>query len=308
MPLERLKQNNLSQRQPMKNKSNTKVEVTIGISAYNEAANIGHIIKDILSQRQINFTLNKIIIISDGSTDKTVDQVKLIQDYRIQVVAGNKNLGQTARINQLMCLSMTNILIFLDSDIILDDQSALTKLINPFYLNPKVALVGGNPNSVGKYNFLTQSWLVTKNAYTYIRQHINNGNNVFGCMGGMLAIAKPLYRQLSIPRNIFAWDSFLYFSCLKHGYKFVNAKNAQSLHPLIYTLSAHINRSRRHNKSTFELKPYFGNLIDKEFYIPRRLFLEATLKQFLKYPIHTIFIYSLNIYSRLLTKYDVKTK
>ena len=55
-----------------------KPTVTIGIPAYNESANIGRLINDVLGQKQNHFRLAKIIVVSDCSSDATVSIVKKI--------------------------------------------------------------------------------------------------------------------------------------------------------------------------------------------------------------------------------------
>ena len=50
--------------------------VTVALSAFNEETNIGNFIASVLKQKEENFVLEKILIISDGSTDKTAEIVK----------------------------------------------------------------------------------------------------------------------------------------------------------------------------------------------------------------------------------------
>ena len=49
-----------------------KLTVTIGIPAYNEEANVRNLLVSLLAQKETNFKLQEIIVVSDGSTDKTV--------------------------------------------------------------------------------------------------------------------------------------------------------------------------------------------------------------------------------------------
>jgi len=47
------------------------MKITIGIPAYNEEKNIGNLLNDILNQKLEHNILEKILVISDNSTDKT---------------------------------------------------------------------------------------------------------------------------------------------------------------------------------------------------------------------------------------------
>src|SRR3989344_7739108 len=104
-------------------------------------------------------------------------------------------------------------------------------------------------------------------------------------MGGILAIHKKLYSTTTIPPDVVADDSFLYLRCTSKVHEFVNVRKAQALHPFPATIQSHISRGRRFSTTRSQLKKYFGYLVDKEFYIPRSLFLKAVIVQALKYPL-----------------------
>lgn len=57
-----------------------KLTVTIGIPAYNEEQNIGHLLVNIFNQSTSIAILDEIIIVSDGSTDNTIKAIKKITD------------------------------------------------------------------------------------------------------------------------------------------------------------------------------------------------------------------------------------
>ena len=69
----------------MKSKQNL-TTITIGISAYNEVANIKALLQTLLAQRANNFLLEKIIVISDQSTDDTASEVNSVLNPRIKFI------------------------------------------------------------------------------------------------------------------------------------------------------------------------------------------------------------------------------
>lgn len=281
-----------------------KLTVTIGIPAYNEEASIGYLLQSIIGQKQGIFTIKRIVIALDGGTDKTANEIGLIKDKRIKVLQNKKNMGRIFCRNQIIAQSNTDVLVFLDADGVLESSSTLEKLIEPIAKNSKIGLVGGNPYSVGSDNSLNRGLTLARETYNEARYAVRGGNNIFGCMGGILAIAKPVYKNLIIPNNISADDSFIYFTCINKGYSFKNVKEARAIHKFPKDVMAHIRRAKRHSKSTMELKQYFGDLVDREFYIPRNIFVKAAMRQFLKDPIHTVFIYSVNSFARYLARHE----
>lgn len=279
-----------------------RLTVTIGIPSYNEGKTIREMLTSLLKQKEIGFEIKKIFVVSDGSKDNTVEEASLIENSKIKVINSKKNKGQIFRWNQIIRLTETDILVFLDADEFFQSELSLKKLIDEFNFSPNVALVGGNPYSVDDGSFLAKCQRLTKEAYTDLRYKIREGHNIFGCMGGMIAISKKLYKGLVIPSGIWANDSFIYLTCITRGYIFRNAKDAKIAHYLSYNLKSHIKRNERHAQSHYELKKYFGNLVDKEFKIPKILYFKAVLKQTLKYPVHSLFIFVVNSYSRYLAR------
>ena len=70
-----------------------KPTVTIGIPAYNEEANIKNLLDSILSQIQNNFIIDEIIVVSDGSSDKTADIVRSLNNSLINLIEDKERLG-----------------------------------------------------------------------------------------------------------------------------------------------------------------------------------------------------------------------
>ncbi len=99
--------------------------VTVGIPAYNEERNIREILEGILAQEEDGFRIEKIIVASDGSTDKTADIVRSFRDPRIQLIAGRENRGQNYRQNQIIDHTNSDILVLFNADIIIGDGCAV---------------------------------------------------------------------------------------------------------------------------------------------------------------------------------------
>jgi glycosyltransferase involved in cell wall biosynthesis len=60
--------------------------VTIGIPAFNEEANIAHVVQAMLNQNEDGFVIDKIIVASDGSSDATAAIVRSIKDERLVLI------------------------------------------------------------------------------------------------------------------------------------------------------------------------------------------------------------------------------
>jgi len=283
----------------MKNK---KLTLTIGIPAFNEEHGIAALLRSIVSQRQVSYEISAIVLISDGSTDHTVSEAKSVNNAKIVVINDKRRLGRIARRNELLRMSKSDILLFLDGDGYIENDDSVEHIITQFIKDKTLLLAGGNPYSIGDGSFFSKCLSLTRDAYLDMRYKINNGNNIYGCFGSMLAMRKPLYESLSIPTDIDADDAFIYLTNIVQGNKYINVKNARVIHHFPKTVSAHIKRNKRHIEAMPELKRYFAStLVDQEYNIPENLYLKSTFKQFIKYPIHAICIFLINFYISNLT-------
>ena len=169
----------------MKNKST----VSIGIPAFNEEANIGFLLKDLLKQNQKNFVFHQIIISSDGSTDKTIETAKKASASFIQkegqeviLIDNKERKGRAVRQNQIMERSASDILVLLDADILIKDKNFIEKIIKPV-LNKKADLTSVSVQELPPENFLERILKISMEFKKFIFENYKNGNNLYTCHG-----------------------------------------------------------------------------------------------------------------------------
>ena len=87
--------------------------ISVLLSVYNDDENIKKSVDSILSQSYKNIEL---LVIDDGSTDKTYEILNGINDGRLKIFRNKKNLGLTKCLNILIKKSQGKILARQDSD------------------------------------------------------------------------------------------------------------------------------------------------------------------------------------------------
>ena len=90
---------------------NNKPTLTIGIPAYNEEGNIEKIIKSLFLQKEYNFELQKILVVSDSSTDNTNTILKTIKHTKFEYMIMNKRSGQPNVQNEIIKKSNSDLLL-----------------------------------------------------------------------------------------------------------------------------------------------------------------------------------------------------
>jgi len=110
------------------------------MAAYNAETYISESIKSILTQTFDDFEL---LIVNDGSTDRTIDIIKEFTDPRIRVLSNKKNEGLVYTRNVCLKEAKGTYIAVLDSDdIAIPDR--LAQQYNFFITNPEFALCGGH--------------------------------------------------------------------------------------------------------------------------------------------------------------------
>ncbi len=270
------------------------------VCAYNEAANIAAHLKSVISQVEKGFALTKILVISDGSTDETVKLVNSIKNPKIEVWNFQNRAGKSSRLNQLYRYVTTDILVQSDADVILAHSQVINQLIKSLMTRKSAAMCGGYPTPLPPVTFTESAINKTVEIYQEFRRNIRGGHNLFSADGRLLAYKKTFIRNLTIPHGMIANDAYTYLACLAQGFTYRFVPEAVVFYRLPQTLSDQINQNTRFVAAPQRMKKYFlPLLVKKEFSIPSRTLWLSMLKQFLRFPIHSLYIYAVNTYCRI---------
>ncbi|MCE9599381.1 MAG: glycosyltransferase [Spirochaetia bacterium] len=132
-------------------KLNPNIPVSILIPSYNEEKVLARTIESLQQSTHKKF---EILVIDDGSTDKSIDVVKKLQkhDKRVRLIT-QANSGKSAALNFGMQKAKHEIVITIDADTIVMPQT-ITELASPFQ-DPEVDAVCGNVEVGNVHNILT---------------------------------------------------------------------------------------------------------------------------------------------------------
>lgn len=274
-----------------------KPTITIATTAFNEQKNIVNFLKGVLAQQEINFELKEIIVISDGSTDNTYELASTFKDLRIRVFKGKVREGKPVRLNQIIDKFESEILVLLDSDIFIDDELVISKLVRKFNNDETLYLIGGNPLPLQASNILEEGI----NNYFYSRNLLRKGfhfdTSPYASRGAILALKRKFAKKINLPKNILVDDAYIYFACKFMGYKFMHEEEAIVWYQSPKTLKDYINQSIRYLKGRVQLQKYFGKrMVDSGYFIPRDILVAILLVQIAKNPFAYFLLKIVNIY------------
>ena len=162
--------------------------ISVIVPVYNGEKYIKKCINSILNQTYSNFEL---IIINDGSVDKTADEVKCIDDKRIRLFNKN-NTGVSDTRNYGISLSKGDYLIFIDADDEIESTlfEKMIKIVNEHHVDI-IRYNGFVQNKNGKYDsivFPVEDGLIlsSKEHQNQIINIINKPYNSIRCYSPLL--------------------------------------------------------------------------------------------------------------------------
>ena len=118
---------------------------SVGIMAYNEAANISNAIDSILCQSSGLGHVAELIVVASGCTDETVPIISRISrsEPRVRLMVQEQREGKASAINQFLSAARSPILLMTGADVLLKDGT-IDALLSHFQ-DPQVGMVGGHP-------------------------------------------------------------------------------------------------------------------------------------------------------------------
>lgn len=127
-------------------------KVTIGIPFYNAEKFLSEAIESVLSQK---FQDWKLILIDDGSVDRSVDIAKLYAatDSRIKIYADGTNKGLAYRLNEITRLTDTEFLARMDADDVMH-PSRISEQIKVLTADPEIDVLGTNAYTMDENGML----------------------------------------------------------------------------------------------------------------------------------------------------------
>lgn len=202
----------------------TEADLAILLAAYNEQESIGGCIESLLNLDYPKERM-RIVVASDGSTDRTEDIVRQYADRGVQLMVGPRR-GKIETLNETVPALQGEVLVFTDANIHFR-RDALRALVRPF-ADPAVGGVAGNPIYVRD---LQQS-LTADGECAYwgfervMRMCQGAAGHVTSANGAIYALRRHLFRP--VPRG--ASDDFVISTqVIAQGHRLVYTDTARAL-------------------------------------------------------------------------------
>lgn len=285
--------------------------VTIATSAYNEEANIGRLLSSLLVQKETGFRIIEIIVISDGSFDKTVEIVKSFKIPKIRLYVGHSRKGQQARQNQIINYFKGDILVLVEADTLPANEYCISEVVKPFQRNSRenIGMVVGGSWPVAPTIFFEKIIYQNTRLQRKILEKYSDGNNLYLCAGHSLrafkrSIATKLKWPLDAPE-----DAYAYLRLKESGLKILRRKKAINYMRNVTHFKDRTRQSTKFLSGKKALMKYFNqHVVEEAYQIPKIAIISQLLIELGKSPFWTIllileFIFN-RIYPRKISKFN----
>jgi len=132
-----------------------KIHLSVVLPAYNEEKRIAETLRDLDGYLRRQKYTSEVIVISDGSSDKTVEVVRGLNISRVRVIDNKENHGKGYVVRQAMLDARGEYRLFMDAD----NSTKITELENFWlYFNEEYDIVIGSIEVEGSSIHETAAW------------------------------------------------------------------------------------------------------------------------------------------------------
>lgn len=254
--------------------------VTIVLSVYNEEQVIVSKIENLINLDYPAPLLN-MIIVSDGSSDRTDDLIKASASERVQLITQGRE-GKTAALNKAAAPSTADILVFTDANTFFS-RSTIRELVAPF-TESSIGLVTGRVLPQGEE---TGEGLFGR-FEMFLKEHEGRLGVVAGADGALYALRRSLYTTL--PAGVIN-DFYHPIAACQAGYRSSVAMNAIAYEESSDDLDREIPRQRRMVNQAFSIaRDMLPKLLLKGKFLLAWVIISHKLLRWLQFPFLLAFL------------------
>lgn len=264
-----------------------KTTLTIGITAYNEEANIKRLLDALLIQKT-TVVIGEILVVSDASTDKTDEIVSSYKNQgQIRLIRLTERGGQNKAQNRIHSEAKGDILVVLDADILPSSESFIEKIIAPI-VNNEADLVGAQLLPATPSTFFESMLAEIHMFKVRLYGKWKDGKNIYMCFGPTRGFSKRLYSTLRYPDNC-PTDAYSYIFAMRAGYIFAPATNAPAIFKNPSSFKDHMRQSSRFTAGKDSIAALFGAFtVHSEFSIPYFILFRALVVELILHPVYLV--------------------
>lgn len=271
------------------------IRVSIGITAYNEEANIGRLLEALLEQELATVAISEIIVVASGCTDRTHEIVESYseRDPRIRLLVQARREGKTAAINLFLSEAKEEIVVVQSGDTLVRHDT-IEHLIRPF-ADPTIGMTGAQKVPVN-----------ASDQFIGYMSHLRLQLEHQLCLevprlGELIAFRKLIE---AIPTDVAMDEAFMEAFIIQRGLRVVYAPNAVVYNMGPESVAEFIRQRRRNHAGHLHLKHKYGYKVAS---LNSAVVARLAAQEVYRLLRMVVFIFSagaLELFARMLGSYD----
>ncbi len=276
-----------------------KIRCSVGVTAYNEEANIGRLLDALLNQHLRAVEIGEIIVVASGCSDNTVP---IVQSYAaenpiVRLLVQPRREGKTAAVNVFLANAQEEICV-LESGDTLPDEDAVEHLVRMF-ADPTVGMTGAHKIPVNTPDHIV-------GLFTHLRLRLEHQLCLeIPRLGEMIAFRKVFDH---IPLDVAMDEAFVEALVIQRGLSVRYAPDAVVYNTGPTTIRDFVTQRRRNHAGHLYLKAKYGYAVSS---IQNQRVVKVAFKELwgaLQLIWTLILLAVLEAWSRLLGWYDFAIK
>ena len=191
-------------------------KLTIIMPAYNEAATVTASIRRVLATKIGGISIN-LVVVDDGSTDRTNGELKKIRDRRVKILCHRHNLGKGAAIRTALEKAVGDIFVIQDADLEYDPAD-LNFLLAPI-LDGKADVVFGSRFVGSGPHRVIYFWHRVANQLITLLCDCFTNLNLTDVETGYKAFTKAVAQKINLEENRFGFDPEFTIKVAKNNFR-----------------------------------------------------------------------------------------
>jgi len=272
---------------------------SVGVTAYNEEANIGRLLDALLSQQLHVVDISEIIVVASGCTDNTIPIVEsfVAREPRVRLFVQPKREGKTAAVNVFLSNAVEDICVLESGDTI-PHPDAVEHMVRMF-ADPAVGMTGAHKTPVNTPDHIV-------GLFTHLRLRLEHQLCLeIPRLGEMIAFRKVFDH---IPTDVAMDEAFVEALVVQRGLQVRYAPEAIVYNTGPDSVKDFVRQRRRNHAGHLYLKSKYGYAVSS---IQNTRVAKIALKEIWGAVrlVWTLFVLAvLEVWSRLLGWYDFAIK
>jgi cellulose synthase/poly-beta-1,6-N-acetylglucosamine synthase-like glycosyltransferase len=199
--------------------------VSVIVPAYNEEKTIAISLRSMLASNYPDF---EVIVINDGSTDRTEDELQTLRnDPRLRYIA-KENGGKASALNLGLAQARGEIVLFTDADSMFEAETIRNGVA--YFVDPGIGAVSGNDTVLTPQGPLQKMLLITSHIGTgFVRRALSRIGVLQIISGNLGLVRTQILRQIGGFREVWGEDLEVTLRLKRHGVRVVYGASTRVL-------------------------------------------------------------------------------